>query len=156
MPRPVYCLTGLLLLLTPVALPAQAGDTASVMAPIHRLFDGMRSADSAMVRSAFHPLARFIRVDERSDSVRVTASGVDRFVAAVAGADAPWDERLFDTVVHIDGPIASVWTEYTFHLGDRFSHCGVDSIELARGEVGWLITQLADTRRRAPCPEESP
>ena len=131
---------------------AQAPDTASVMAPIHRLFDGMRAADSAMVRSAFHPDARFVRVDTSGDTARVSVDGIERFVTAVGGATAVWDERLFDTEVRIDGSMASVWTGYTFHLGERFSHCGVDSVELVRAQAGWLIIHLADTRRTEGCP----
>ena len=135
------------------AAPAAAqSDTAAVMAPIQRLFDGMRAADSAMVRSAFHPDARFVRVDTRGDTARVTVDDIERFVAAVGGATAVWDERLFDTEVRIDGAIASVWTGYTFRFGERFSHCGVDSFELVRAHTGWLIIHLADTRRTEACP----
>ena len=135
---------------TPAA--AQPSDTAAVLAPIHRLFDGMRAADSAMVRSAFHPDARFVRVDTRGDTARVSVDGIERFVAAVGGATAVWDEQLFDTEVRIDGAIASVWTGYTFHLGDRFSHCGIDSFELVRTHSGWVIIHLADTRHSEGCP----
>lgn len=150
--RTAFLLTLLLLPAAGPALTAQSADTAAVMAPIHRLFDGMRAADSALVRSAFHPGARFVQVEGRGDSVRVVYSDIERFVAAVGGAQAVWDERLFNTVVQVDGPVASVWTDYTFHLGDRFSHCGIDSFELVRAATGWVITQLADTRRREGCP----
>ena len=137
------------LLAAPVA--AQS-DSAAVLAPIQRLFDGMRAADSAAVRSAFHPEARVVRVVTRGDSTQIMVDGIERFVTAVGGAQEVWDERLFNTEVRIDGAIASVWTGYTFHLGDRFSHCGIDSFELVRAASGWLIVHLADTRHTNGCP----
>ena len=130
-----------------------ADESAEVLAVVETLFDGMRAADSALVRSAFHREARFVSVAEREGSVQVRVEGVDRFVAAVTGATEEWDERLTSSEVRVDGRIASVWAEYRFYLGGEFSHCGVDSIELVRAADGWKITQLADTRRREPCPE---
>jgi hypothetical protein len=41
--------------------------------------------------------------------------------------------------------------EYRFYVGERFSHCGVDSFHLVRTADGWRIVDLADTRRREGC-----
>ncbi len=67
-----------------------------------------------------------------------------------------WDERLRNTAVRVDGPLASVWTEYAFYAGPRFSHCGVDARQLARTAAGWRIVALVDTRQRTGCPEQAP
>jgi hypothetical protein len=40
---------------------------------------------------------------------------------------------------------------YVFYVGDRFSHCGVDSFQLVRISAGWRIIQIADTRRKEGC-----
>ena len=61
------------------------------------------------------------------------------------------DERTFNEVVHLDGPLAVVWTEYSFYVGSRFSHCGVDVFQLAQTKEGWKVIALADTRRRTGC-----
>ena len=66
-----------------------------------------------------------------------------------------WDERLRGTTVHVDGPLAAVWTGYAFYAGTRFSHCGVDAFQLARTADGWRIVSIADTRQRTGCPEQS-
>ncbi|MBI5914693.1 MAG: nuclear transport factor 2 family protein [Bacteroidetes bacterium] len=34
------------------------------------------------------------------------------------------------------------------------SHCGVDAFQLFKGENGWKITQISDTRRRENCQTE--
>jgi len=130
---------------------AQTPEEREVLEVVERLFDGMRTADSALVRSVFHPEARLIRAGVRSGQPAVSVSGIDGFVLAVGGATDTWDERLFDPVVRIEGTLASVWTEYTFHQGAQFSHCGVDSFQLVRTAEGWKIISLADTMRREGC-----
>jgi hypothetical protein len=51
----------------------------------------------------------------------------------------------------VDGPLATAWMDYTFHVGERFSHCGVNAFQLFRSDDGWQIIQIADTRR-SECP----
>ncbi|HEX7119771.1 MAG TPA: nuclear transport factor 2 family protein [Longimicrobiales bacterium] len=139
----------LLLSATPVA--AQTSDEHAVLEVVQRLFDGMRAADTAVVRGVFHPEARLIRAGVRNGHPAVSVSAIDGFLAALGGATDVWDERLYDPAVRIDGNLASVWAEYTFHRGDDFSHCGVDAFQLVRTENGWKIISLADTMRREGC-----
>jgi len=123
-----------------------------VLAVIKRLFDGMRAADSAAVRSVFDPDVKFVSVTMRGDSSRIQNEALDEFVTAVGTPrPQPLDERLRNTRVFVDADLATVWTEYDFYVGDRFSHCGVDTFHLVRHPQGWKIVALADTRRRAGC-----
>jgi len=62
-----------------------------------------------------------------------------------------FDERLSNVKTHIDGSLASVWADYTFHIGTRLSHCGVDHFLLVKEAGRWQIIDLADTRRTANC-----
>ncbi len=148
----------LLALTLAVPLAAQApgpeADKAAVMATIKRLFDGMRAGDSAMVRSTFHPKAQLATALVRQGTAVVETEGIEGFVTAV-GTPHPevWDERIFNEQVLLDGTLASVWVEYSFYVGTRFSHCGVDAFQLAREGTDWKIVALADTRRRTGCAE---
>lgn len=150
-----------------VATPAAAQDHAahhaaewtaahdSVMMPIKRLFDGMRAHDSTMIRSAFAPGAMMMGSFPRTGlPSSVSFSSVDAFVTAAGRPGVPWDEQIFDPMVEIDGHLATAWVFYTFHLGDRFTHCGVDAMQLIRTEQGWKISVLADTRRTTECGTE--
>lgn len=130
---------------------AQSTDDEAVRAVVDSLFIGMRLADTAMVRSVFHADARLVSTGSRNGSPAVSIAPVDGFVTAVGGASEVWDERLYDIEVRIDGNLAAVWTQYTFHAGDQFSHCGVDAIQLVRTDAGWKIIQIADTRRQDGC-----
>lgn len=147
----LFLATTVVLLLGAPPVAAQNPDEGAVMDVVQRLFDGMRTADSAQVRSVFHGDARLISTGQRNGEPAVGIIPIDGFVQAVGGAEVPWDERIYNPEVRIDGNLAQVWVEYTFHAGDRFSHCGIDSIQLARTPAGWKIVSLADTRRSTGC-----
>ena len=40
---------------------------------------------------------------------------------------------------------------FAFYLDDKFSHCGVDAFQLFKGNTGWEIFQLTDTRKKEGC-----
>ncbi|HEX8392282.1 MAG TPA: nuclear transport factor 2 family protein [Longimicrobium sp.] len=133
------------------ALPATAQTTPEqeVRAAVDRMFTGMRTADSAMVRSVFHPEARLQSVAVRGDSVMVRTEPVDGFVRAVGTPhEQVWDERISNVEIRVDGELATAWMNYAFYLGDRFSHCGVNAFQFVRTGQGWKVVQIIDTRRR--------
>jgi hypothetical protein len=129
------------------------GSEQEVMNVITGLFDAMRARDTAKMRAAFDPDAKFTSVTMGRDSTTIRNEELDEFLRAV-GTPRPdtLDERLRSPVVHVDGDLATVWTEYDFFVGTRFSHCGVDTFQLVREKTGWRIVALADTRRRTGCP----
>lgn len=138
----------------PAMLPAQSApsDSSAVMAVVHRLFDGMRAHDSAMVRSVFSPGARLISTGVRNGAPVIQDEAADGFVSAVGKPSTDvWDERIHDPIVQVDGGLATVWVQYSFYLNDTFSHCGVDAFMLAKAGDGWKIVSLGDTRRREGC-----
>jgi hypothetical protein len=129
-----------------------AEDRRAVVAVVQKLFDGMRAGDSAAVRATFHPQALLATAALRKGAAAFELDTVDAFVRAVGTAHQEiWDERVRATRVEIDGPLASVWAEYSFYAGPKFSHCGIDAFQLARNGDAWLIVALTDTRRRTGC-----
>ncbi len=145
----------LILLASTYATPvlAQTSTEDSVKNTISQLFEGMRKGDSAMVKAVladnvvFNGLTR-----DKNNDLQVTASQVQRFLTAVGTPHTDvWDERITFDKVLVDGPLASVWTPYRFYLGDKFSHCGVNSFQLYRSARGWKIFHLVDTRRKDHC-----
>ena len=131
-----------------------SSDHDAVMRTVKQLFDGMRAGDSAMVRSAFDSNPRLVTTMVRAGVPVMTEGSVDDFVRAVGTPhDEVWDERISGEIVHVDGPLATVWMRYSFYAGSRFSHCGVNAFELFRRPDGWKITSIADTRRRERCDE---
>lgn len=132
---------------------AQAADPAAeVRAVVQRLFDGMRAGDSSAVRSVFHPEARMGSAVVREGALAFRPTGADGFVRAVgAPKEVVWDERVSNLRIEVDGPLATAWMDYRFYAGERFSHCGVNAMQLVRAATGWQIVSLVDTRRQEGC-----
>jgi hypothetical protein len=121
---------------------------------VQRLFDAMRARDSATARSLFEPGARLQSVATQQGVLRISEDSLAMFLRAIGTAHPQiFDERIANERVLIDGPYAIAWVDYTFYLGDRKSHCGVDAFQMVRRPAGWRIFGLADTRRRENCPD---
>jgi hypothetical protein len=152
----IRLLLPVLVTITAVAAPIAAQDTsedASARASVTALFDAMRSGSADGVRAAFAPGARLQTVMIGPDGVAILRDEeVEAFAVAVGTPrEQVWDERIDAWHVRVDGPLAVVTTDYSFYVDDRFSHCGINAIQLLRAADGWRIFQLVDTRRRAGC-----
>lgn len=132
---------------------AQQTEKDQVQQVIEQLFDGMRASDSSMVRQVFSEEAIMQTIAQNRDgNIAVHTGNLDRFVNAVgAPKNEKWDERIGSYNIQIDDNLASVWTPYSFYLGDTFSHCGVNSFQLYKSESGWKIFHIVDTRRKDNC-----
>ena len=131
---------------------AQTGDERAVVAVVQRVFDGMRAADSAMVRSTFATGGRFAILDSRRGTAAIRYDSINGWLGALARSANRWNEQIYDVQTRVDADIAQVWAPYTFYLDNKVSHCGVNMFQLLRVAEGWKITQLSDSRRRDPCP----
>ena len=144
----------LLLILTFCTLKAAAqGEEASVKAAVNRLFEGMRTGDTAILRAAFAPGAILQTIARnKAGNVAVRTDSVAAFVTSLGQPHAEvYDERITFGQVLIDADLATVWTPYKFYVGDKFSHCGVNSFQLVQLSGAWKIQYIIDTRRREGC-----
>ena len=141
--------------LSMIAAPvlAQSAEETEVLAVVKRVFDGMRAADSAMVRSTFATGARFAMLDARANPATIRYDSIDGWLGGVARSANRWDEQIYDVQTRVDAGIAQVWAPYTFYLDKKVSHCGVNMIQMLKTPDGWKITQLSDSRRREGCPD---
>ncbi|MEO0553603.1 MAG: nuclear transport factor 2 family protein [Bacteroidota bacterium] len=146
-------LFSLLVFLLSTSLNAQTADEESVKQVVYQLFEGMRQGDSTMVRAAFTKDAEMYTVfTDKDGTPNLKKGSLQRFLTAVGTPhEGIWDEPIWDVEVQIDGNLAQVWTKYAFYLDDKFSHCGVDAFQLFKGNTGWEIFQLTDTRKKEGC-----
>ncbi|UZR94984.1 nuclear transport factor 2 family protein [Chondrinema litorale] len=150
----------LLLLLVPTstlkAVDNPNDEEKAVIECIETLFNGMRAGDSSMVSQVFHASSRLQTVSTKTGKTVLRNETIANFLKAIGTPhDIVWDERILSYDVKIDGAMASVWTEYDFYAGEKFSHCGVNAFQLFKDdEKGWLITQIIDTRRVEDCKKE--
>lgn len=139
-------------LLSATSLPAIAQDSgpkAEVLAAVQKLFDGMRTRDTAAVSQVLDSTARLVTTFNFNGIADMEITSVPDFIHIIATAEAGQllDERTESPNVEVQDNLASVWVPYRFYLGTRFSHCGVDAFQLAKTPSGWKIIALADTRR---------
>ncbi len=128
-------------------------EEAAVKAAINNLFDGMRNGDTTLIRKAFATSSIMQTIVKTKDGKhQVRSEKVNDFIKSV-GMPHPekYDERIVFNKILIDANLASVWTDYKFYVGDKFSHCGVNSFQLFKGEDGWKIIYIIDTRRKDNC-----
>lgn len=120
---------------------------------ITRLFDGMRSSDAEKLKSAFAPGATLQTISKDKEGlVMVRSEQVDSFIVQVTKPhDQVYDERITFDIIKIDDNLATVWTPYRFFVGEKFSHCGVNSFQLVKLQGEWKIQYLIDTRRKENC-----
>jgi hypothetical protein len=136
----------------PLPALAQSDDEKAIKAVIIQLFDGMRIADSTMVASAFATNAILAGIGTQADPNAITHTPAEVFVQNVTRPRADiLDERTDNMEIRVDDRLATAWVPYSFYIGDNFSHCGVNAIQLAKLNGDWKITYVMDTRRRENC-----
>jgi hypothetical protein len=143
--------------LSTAAPPAKAQNKSpaerEVLAVVNKLFEGMRTKDTAMMRALFDTSARLVTTATRDGQPVVRETKVTNFLASI-GRSAATDtliETIYNPEVRVEDNLATVWVAYDFHVNSRFSHCGYDAMQLARGPQGWRIIALADTQKREGC-----
>jgi hypothetical protein len=132
---------------------AQNNDETEVKAVISALFDGMRAADSAKVRTAFAPgaIMQTIRANGVS-KIEVVGDNPEGFIQSIGKQSKDvLDEQITYASFHSDGQLATVVTPYKFYVKGVFSHCGVNAFQLVKFTDGWKIQYIIDTRRKTDC-----
>lgn len=135
---------------------AQDVERAAVIATVQKVFDAMRTRDTALLGVAFDTTARLVGVRTRDNTISLTTPAAFGAALTRAPAGDVWNERIFDPEVRIDGDLAQVWAYYTFHRNKEFTHCGVDAFMLRKLGAQWKITQLSDSRRTTGCTHTEP
>lgn len=133
------------------AAPREPADVGAVRATVQRLFDAMEQRDTAVARALLVPGAHMIAI--RGDTVvtRARAQSDTSFIAQLATGKERLLERFWQPTIHVDGPIASVWTPYDFHVDGKFSHCGVDAFSLVRVGDAWKVASITWTVQIRDC-----
>lgn len=147
--------TSRLLSAQPATLSA-ASEEKAVLVTVQRLFDAMRTKDTAAFREIFDANAKLVGMRTRQNGEQVVqVLPWDRFGAMMASDQrAAWTERAWSPEVRIRGTLATVWAEYDFHFGQTPSHCGVDAVQLLKTPAG--IVSIADTYEPTGCPKRDP
>lgn len=132
---------------------AQVNEEAAVKQTINNFFTGMKNGDTVLLKSTIAETALLQTVAQNKEgNVIVRNEAMTDFITVVGKPHAEvYDERIEFETIKIDGNLASVWTLYKFYVGEKFSHCGVNSFQLVRLNGQWKIQYIIDTRRKTDC-----
>ena len=120
---------------------------------VNKLFIAMKSSDARGLKESFADSAILQSLAKNKEgNFIVKDEKIQEFIDAVSKLPAgDADERIQFETIKIDGPLAIVWAPYKFYYKGKFSHCGVDSFQMAKTNGTWKIQILIDTRRKENC-----
>lgn len=124
------------------AAAAADAERTAVVAVVQRFFDAMSTRHEAGMREVFHPGTQFAWGKPTEGGITVSNQTIEAFAVRAAGAKERYLERMWNPTVHVDGRIAVVWARYDFHVGEKFSHNGIDCFTLLKSDQGWKIVSL--------------
>jgi hypothetical protein len=132
------------------AKPQSSGATKQeALAVADKLFAAMRAKDAAAIRALFTPEGQLVAIDKPRNGEGLSTTRVftaEAFAKLISEAKAAeFIEKMAEPKVEIFGDMALVYGRYTFHVGDKFSHCGTNSFHLVRTIDGWKIANAAST-----------
>ena len=114
-----------------------------------RLFAAMRAKNFEDIRQTFTPEGQLVAIDKPRDGKGISKTRVftaETFAKAISEAKgAEFIEKMPNKDVRITGDLAIVAGRYTFYVGEKFSHCGMNTFNLVRTEAGWRIANAAST-----------
>jgi hypothetical protein len=135
----------------PAARAQAQSDEDAVRTVVNKMFDGMRTRDTALMRSTIVPSTVLERVTPTGLGDPIP---MGRFIDRVGqGTGSGGDEQIAKPKVEVDGGLASLWAYYTYTPGGqtKVDHCGVDAFLLRKGSDGWKIFHISDTSRNEGC-----
>ncbi|HEX8747857.1 MAG TPA: nuclear transport factor 2 family protein [Pyrinomonadaceae bacterium] len=123
------------------------------MKTVNQLFASMEARDLNALRGLFIPEGRLVSTITRQGQPAVRLLALEDFIKMVAESKEPFRERMFDEEVRVQGDMATVWGRYDFHVGERLTNCGYNSLQLVRVQGEWKIVNIASTIITQGCRE---
>jgi hypothetical protein len=134
---------------TPQTIPGSGTgtDEAEIGQVVQDLFTAMNQSNAMKINSLFSPEGRLLSTEPDGSIKAISiAEFSDMIGKSVKGS---LEERINSMEIRIDDHLATAWVEYDFFYNKALNHCGVDAFQLHKGNGGWKIIQITDTRREA-------
>lgn len=150
MKRLALAIMFLLLIVTPsFAQSANRDDEKDAAEVPAKLFAAMKAKDAAAIRALFIPEGHLVAIDGPRTGAGLSTTRIftpEAFAKLISESKASdLTEKMVKTEVELFGDMALVYGRYTFHVGEKFSHCGTNSFNLVRTADGWRIANAAST-----------
>ncbi|MGB2088619.1 MAG: DUF4829 domain-containing protein [Psychroflexus salarius] len=128
------------------ALPLNAQTTAEET--VNAFFEALNTKDATRIESLCVDNLVLNSLSVTSESSKLNQQDLEDFLHSLKQMPETLKikEVITKTKSRDDDYIAQFWLEYEFYLNDKLSHEGVNSITLLKGENGWKISAITDTR----------
>ena len=151
MPRLALAATLSLLATSTLAAQAPRTPSDSAIAAVNEFFRAMTTRDTAATNRVQFADGVSFAVRAVGDTFAISRRGNDGWIRQLATMRDTVVERMWNPVVQVHGPIATVWAPYDIHRNRQFVHCGVDAFTLIRTSAGWKIASVAYTAEPTGC-----
>jgi hypothetical protein len=131
---------------------AQQAAELEVRTVIDAFFAALNSRDTTAMAPLLTPEGVFYAVPLDGRSTAPMAITHAAYLRDLVKGNERLLERYWDPVVRVDEAIATVHTQYDFHVDGRLSHCGTNVFTLVYNGERWAISGGVFTMRRSGCP----
>lgn len=147
-----YTITAAALALAAAPLAAEETAEAQVTAAVDAFFEALRSPDkTALAKTMANESVIFVhdRRDPAAPKIRIVPAG--EHLKGWEKSPQGTDEYMNYDHVRVDGNMAHVWGPYVFLLDGKPTHCGINSMSLAKFQEdhssggGWKVTNTSFT-----------
>ena len=117
---------------------------------IETFFQGFHAKDSVVMQSVCSDKLILQSVISNTKGTKLINESPRDFYHSIATIPVatPFEEKLLDYTVQVDGAMAHVWTPYEFFINGKFSHRGVNAFTMYKENENWKIVYIIDTRRK--------
>lgn len=116
---------------------------------VDQIFDAMRAGDAETIKTLVLPETPLDRIKAGQPVDHGQLADWVNWVATLKPGQA--DEQIFDVVVQVEGPLATVWAPFTIAINGEIKSCGVNHFTLVKLEDGWKVAYLIDTHTPEKC-----
>jgi hypothetical protein len=146
-------LAALSLLIATPALAQPAPDSIGAMTAANAVMTAIGNKDEATLKALILPQALLLSQRYAADgTVKTSIRTRDEWMAGLMTLKGTPSEQMADPRLLIQHDLAHVWAPYTFDIDGKRSHCGIDSLGLARIDGQWRVTSMTWTAETQNCP----
>ena len=134
------------LIAAPLFARSPSPERIEVIKAVDGFFNALRSEDKTALARTMRPDGVIFIHDRRNpDKTRILTRPVTQHLDGWEDSPPGTDEYMTYEHILVDGTMAQVWGPYAFLLNGEITHCGINSMSLAKGEDGWLVSNTSFT-----------
>ena len=131
-----------------------ANDKRAVMAVADSVLVALSGGDNATLIRLTLDSAIVGGIGLRNGAERMSISSWRPYTARTG--PSAFTERGFDATAHVQDRVAQVWVPYDLYIGDKWSHCGVDTFTMMKLDGRWRVASLIYTIEQPPACRKHP